>query len=50
MIIVGIVVLLGLVAFIAGRKYERKQFVKIGKPKKSIQEVLGVFNDNGRKN
>ena len=35
-------------AFAAGRKYERKQFVKIGKPKRSTQDVLGVWNDKTR--
>lgn len=30
-------------AFLAGRTYERKQFVRVGKPLKTTQEVLGVF-------
>lgn len=30
-------------AFIAGRTYERKQFVRVGKPIKTTQEVLRVF-------
>lgn len=42
------VIFTGYVAFAAGRKYERKQFVRIGKPKPNTQEVLGVFHDHKR--
>lgn len=35
-------------AFAAGRRYERKQFVKIGSRKSDIQKILGVFNDDDR--
>ncbi|MBP5430154.1 MAG: hypothetical protein J6Y25_04670 [Elusimicrobiaceae bacterium] len=45
-----IILLLGVVfiAFLAGRKYENKQFVRVGKPIRSTQDILGVF-DNGNK-
>lgn len=35
-------------AFAAGRRYERKQFVKIGSRKSDLQKILGVFNDDRR--
>lgn len=35
-----ILILAVLVAFIFGRKYERKQFVKIGKKQPTTQEVI----------
>ena len=35
-------------AFVAGRNYERKQFVKIGSRKSDLQKVLGVFRDETR--
>lgn len=42
----GILILMALcgvlAAFMAGRTYERKQFVRVQKPVKT-QEVLGVF-------
>lgn len=47
----GILILLAIfvgAAFVAGRNYERKQFVKIGSRKSELQKILGVFNDNGR--
>lgn len=42
-----LVILVG-VAFAAGRKYERKQFVKIGTPKSDLQKVLGVWKNAAR--
>ena len=33
-------------AWFAGRDYERKQFVKIGRPKSDLQKLLGVFDDD----
>lgn len=47
-VIMLILVCFVVISFLAGRKYERKQFVRIGKPKRSTQDVLGVF-DNGNK-
>lgn len=39
-----VIALCGVIAaFIAGRTYERKQFVKTGTPKSDVQKVLGVF-------
>ena len=35
-------------AWFAGRKYERKQFVKIGTPKSDLQKVLGVWKNEAR--
>lgn len=46
-VIILAVIFIG-VAFAVGRKYERKQFVRIGKPKPNTQEVLGVFHDHKR--
>lgn len=43
-----LVVIFAGAAFIAGRNYERKQFVKIGTPKSDLQKVLGVFKDAAR--
>lgn len=46
--LVGLLILLlggVFVAFLAGRKYERKQFVRVGKPIRTTQEVLGVFKN-----
>lgn len=44
---IGLVILMALCgvvgAFMGGRQYERKQFVKIGTPKSDLQKVLGVF-------
>ena len=48
--VIGIIIICVLIAFLCGRKYERKQFVKIGKPKKTTQDVLGVWDDKSRKN
>ena len=42
-----ITILAAIFAFIAGRKYERRQFRHIGK-KQSTQDILGVFHDNKR--
>lgn len=35
-----LVVLVAVIAFWRGRKYERKQFVKIGKKKPTVQDIL----------
>lgn len=36
-----VVVLVAYVAFMHGRRYERKQFVRIGKPKRlTVQDVI----------
>ena len=45
---VGAIVVLGvlLIGFLSGRKYERKQFVYIGKKKPTTQDILlGGKND-----
>lgn len=42
-----ITILAAILAFIAGRMYERKQCRRIVK-KRSTQDILGVFHDNKR--
>ena len=44
-VIMLILVCFVVVSFLAGRKYERKQFVRVGKPIRTTQEVLGVFKN-----
>ena len=48
---IGLLILLAIfvcAAWFAGRKYERKQFVKIGTPKSDLQKVLGVWKNEAR--
>ena len=40
MLISLIVAVLLIVAFISGRKYEKKQFVRVGKKRPTVQDVL----------
>lgn len=39
-VLVGLLVLLLIIAFVSGRKYERKQFVRIGKKRPTVQDIL----------
>lgn len=38
--LVGVLVVLLILAFVSGRKYERKQFVRIGKKRPTTQDIL----------
>lgn len=39
-VLVAVLVVLLILAFISGRKYERKQFVRIGKRYPTVQDVM----------